>query len=259
MSGLIYCREPEVTEPYYAKETGLSLYSAEELSYYIVNYLLLLPKDFIGERLYRFLGRQLGLAGLEGRLRRFMSQGADMSQGLFVLVSELRYYREEELLQFKEKLEEYKHAGPMELLKQRGDFFLDVCQYGNAIHAYDQILREPSQDAEFLAGVWHNRGAACAQLWQYAEAMECFVRAWHTLSLDSIAKEIFVLYWMKPELLSIPEEIKASVRGETQYRWKEELDAFQKNAAYMGKAEEIAQAFSKDVIRRREAVRLSIW
>ena len=254
MSGLIYCREPEVTEPYYAKETGLSLYSAEELSYYIVNYVLLLPEDFIGERLYRFLGHQLGLAELEGRLRRFMSQGADMYQGLFVLVSELRYYNEEELLQFKQKLDGLKHAGPLELLKQRGDFFLDVGQYGNAIHTYDRILREPSQNEKFLAGVWHNRGVACAQLWQYQEAMECLVRAWRTLSLDSIAREIFVLYWMKPDLLIIPEEVKASVRGETQYRWKEELDAFQKNAAYMGKAEEIAQAFSKDVIRRREAV-----
>ena len=86
MSGLIYCREPEVKEPYFAREAGLSLYSAEELSYYIVNYVLLLPEDFISERLYRFLGRELGLAELEGKLRHFMKQDADMYQGLFLLV-----------------------------------------------------------------------------------------------------------------------------------------------------------------------------
>ena len=34
MGGLIYCREPEVTEPYYVRELGIFLYSAEELCYY---------------------------------------------------------------------------------------------------------------------------------------------------------------------------------------------------------------------------------
>ena len=47
----------------------------------------------------------------------------------------------------------------------------------------------------------------------------------------------------------------ASVSGEMQFRWKEEFDAFEKNAAYEGKAEDIAIAFNKDVIRRREAIR----
>ncbi len=254
MSGLIYCREPEVREPYYAKETGISLYSAEELSYYIVNYVLLLPEDFIGERLYRFLGHELGLAELEGKLRHFMAQDADLYQGLLLLVNELRYYGDEELLQFRDRLDELRNSSPQELLKQRGDFFLDVRQYGNAIHTYDQILRSSPRDEVFAAWIWHNRGLACVQLMLYEEAMDCFVRAWRVLSLDSIAKEIFVLYWMEPELLTLPEEVRASVSGENQYRWKEELTAFSKNAAYMGKAEEIAQAFSKDVIRRREAV-----
>ena len=254
MRGLIYCREPEVKEPYFARETGLSLYSAEELSYYIVNYVLLLPEDFISERLYRFLGRELGLAELEGKLRHFMKQDADMYQGLFLLVKELRYYSDEELMQFRDELDGIRSAGPLELLRQRGDFFLDVRQYGNAVHTYDQILRESPRDESFAAEVWHNRGVACVQLMQYEEAMDCFVRAWRVLSLDSIAREIFVLYWMEPEHLALPEDVRASVPGETQYRIKEELTAFTKNAAYMGKAEEIAQAFSKDVIRRREAV-----
>ena len=66
MGNLIYCRETEVTVPYYARELGISLYSAEELCYYIMNYVLLLDGDFIDEDLYRFIGEQLRRPMLEG-------------------------------------------------------------------------------------------------------------------------------------------------------------------------------------------------
>lgn len=255
MSGLIYCREPEVTEPYYAAELGLSLYSAEELCYYIVNYVLLLSPDFIDERLYRFIGVQLRRPELEGKLRKWMSQTPDLYQGLLVILQDLHFYNDEEISQFKQKLDSLRQAGPMELLKKKGDFFLDVRQYGNALRTYDRILGQTGLESDFEAGVWHNRGMACAGLMRLTEAMDCFWRAWQVLRLESIAKEMFVLCLMEPQL-SMPQEVAAGVPGEIQYRWKEEISAFEKNAAYMGKAQAIAEAYSKDVIRRREAVNL---
>lgn len=254
MSGLIYCREPEVTEPYFARELGVYLYSAEELCYYIVNYILLLPQDFLNETLYRFLGVELRRPELEGKLRKWMSQTPDMYQGILVLLQDIHFYSESELIQFKQKLDDLRKASPMELLKRKGDFFLDVRQYGNALRTYDRILSERGADAAFTARVWHNRGIACVQMMQMEEAMDCFLRSWQTLQLESIAREMFTLYCMEPGLV-MPEEVAESVSGETQYRWKEEIDAFEKNAAYMGKAQEIAEVFEKDVIRRREAVR----
>lgn len=262
MSGLIYCREPKVTAPFYARELGISLYSAEELCYYIVNYILLLSPDFIDENLYRFLGEQLHLPELEGKLRRWMAQTPDMYQGLMVILQDLHYYSDDELIQFKQKLDSLRMAGSQEILKKKGDFFLDVRQYGNAMRTYDQLLGNPSarRDEIFEARVWHNRGIACAEMMQMKEAMDCFMKAWQVLKLESIAKEIFVLYCMEPEL-TMPDEVAESVSGETQYRWKEEIDAYEKDAAYMGKARDIAEAFNKDVIRRREAIRglLKSW
>ncbi|MCI8566778.1 MAG: hypothetical protein HFI39_10745 [Lachnospiraceae bacterium] len=254
MSGLIYCREPEVTEPYFAGALGVYLYSAEELCYYIVNYVLLLPQDFFDEKLYRFIGVQLRRPELEGKLRKWLSQTTDMYQGILVLLQDIHFYSENELMQFKQKLDDLRKAGPLELLKKKGDFFLDVRQYGNALQAYDHLLGERGLDAAFAARLWHNRGIACVQMMQMEEAMDCFYRSWKTLQLESIAQEMFTLYCMEPGL-SMPEEVAGSVSGELQYRWKEELDAFEKNAAYMGKAQEIAEAFDRDVIRRREAVR----
>lgn len=262
MSGLIYCRETEVTVPYYARELGISLYSAEELCYYIVNYVLLLGGDFIDEELYRFIGDQLKRPMLEGKLRKWMTQTPDLYQGLMVILQDLHYYSDAELNQFRQKLDELKKAGPLELQKRKGDFFLDVRQYGNALSTYDQLLtqRQTARDMEFQARIWHNRGIACVQLMQYGEAMECLSKAWEVLRKESIVKEMFVLYCMDNSLV-MPEAAMASVPGEVQFRWKEEVDAFEKNAAYMGKAEDIAIAFNKDVIRRREAIRslLSSW
>ncbi|MCI8402610.1 MAG: hypothetical protein HFI38_11090 [Lachnospiraceae bacterium] len=254
MGGLIYCREPEVTEPYYVRELGIFLYSAEELCYYIVNYVLLIPSDFIGENLYRFIGRQLRRPELEEKLRGWMSQQADMYQGLLVILQDIHYYGDEELVQFRQKLEEFKRASGPEMMKKRGDFYLDVNQCGNALRTYDLLLGEKGLDAGFQARIWHNRGVACVRLMQMREAMDCFFRAWQVLKEESIVREMFILYCMEPGL-TMPGEAIADVSGETQYRWKEELDAFRKNAAYMGKAKEIAEAFHKDVIRRREALR----
>ena len=124
MGGLIYCREPEVTEPYFAGELGVYLYSAEELCYYIVNYVLLLPQDFFNEKLYRFIGVELRRPELAGKLRKWLSQTPDMYQGILVLLQDIHFYSESELLQFKQKLDELRGAGPQELLKKKGDFFL---------------------------------------------------------------------------------------------------------------------------------------
>lgn len=262
MSGLIYCREPEVTVPYYARELGVSLYSAEELSYYIVNYVLLLNADFMDEDLYRFIGEQLRRPELEGKLRKWMSPTPDLYTGLMVILQDLHYYSDAELNQFRQKLDELKKAGPLELLKRKGDFFLDVHQYGNALRTYDQLLgvSQVARDKSFQARVWHNRAIACVELMQFGEAMEYLAKSWQVLRMESIAKEMFVLYCMDPEL-TMPQEVIESVPGQEQFRWKEELEAFEKNAVYMGKAEDIAVAFNKDVIRRRGAIRalLNRW
>ncbi len=254
MSGLIYCREPRVTAPYYVRELGISLYSAEELSFYIVNYVLLLTPEFLDENLLSFIGTQLGRTDVEEKIRRWLSQGSDLYQVLLMILQDLHFYSEEELLQFKGRLDGLRQAGEAELMKEKGDFFLELRQFGNAERTYAALLADPGLKSDFAARIWHNRGVAGAELMEYQEAMDCFYTAWKTLKEEAVVKEMAVLAFLDPTL-TVPEEALKSVSGETQYRWKEEMEAFEKNAAYMGKAEDIAQAYSKDVIRRREAVR----
>lgn len=253
MSGLLFCRETDVRTPLYAKELGISLYSAEELSYYIDQYLLLLTEDFLDESLFRFLGDELGRPDLEGRVRKWMSVQKDMYQALIMIQQEIRYLSDAELNQFKKKAEQLRKAGPLELLKEKADFYIQVNQYGNAVRSYDQILKDKKLEAVMAGKVWHNRGIACIQLMQMKEAMDCLYRSWEILRLESIAHEMFVLYCMEEDI-SLPAEVAAAVSGEVQYRWKEDFDSVSMDAMYEGKAESIADAFNKDIIRRREAL-----
>lgn len=254
MSGLLYCRETEVKTPLFARELGLSLYSAEELSYYIDHYVLLLTPDFMDEALYHFLGDDLKRPELEGRIRKWMSVQGDMYQALIMIQQELHYLSEAELTQFRQRVDQLKKAGPLELLKQKADFYIDVHQYGNAIRTYDQILKDKRAEMSVLGRVWHNRGLACIRLMQMQDAMDSFYHAWQILQSEAIAHEMFVLYCMEEDI-DLPEEVCEVVSGEVQYRWKEDFDAFSMDAMYQGKAEAIAEAFSKDVIRRREALK----
>lgn len=254
MSGLLYCRETEVRTPLFARELGLSLYSAEELGYYIDQYILLLTPDFMDESLYHFLGDELKRPELEGRVRKWMAVQGDMYQALVMIQQDLHYLDEAECNAFRQKVERLKKSGPLELLKQKADFYIDVHQYGNAIRTYDQILKDKKAEETMLGKVWHNRGLACIQLMQMQDAMDCFYRSWQILQQESIAHEMFVLYCMEEEI-RLPEDVCGAVSGEVQYRWKEEFDAFSMDAMYQGKAEAIAAAFNKDVIRRREALK----
>ena len=103
MSGMLLCRSHPVKEPYYVEELGLCLYSEEELSYYIYHNATLIGDDFLDERLYRFIGTELGLDNLERKLRKWAEQ-AELSELLLVILQDIHYYDSDELFHFREKL-----------------------------------------------------------------------------------------------------------------------------------------------------------
>ena len=70
MSGLILCNDTKVKNPFPVAELGISLYSAEELAYYIYNYVFLLEADFISEPLLYFIGTELAMPRLEDVYKR---------------------------------------------------------------------------------------------------------------------------------------------------------------------------------------------
>ena len=56
MSAMILCRGKVADNPLYIMQSGIRLYTEEELCYYIYNNIYILTNDFINDELITFLG-----------------------------------------------------------------------------------------------------------------------------------------------------------------------------------------------------------
>ena len=139
MSGMLLCRSHPVKEPYYVEELGLCLYSEEELSYYIYHNATLIGDDFLDERLYRFIGEELGMENLERKLRKWAEQ-AELSELLLVILQDIHYYDSDELYHFREKLAAMARKSPAARQKEKADTLFAAGRYAAAGQVYDRLL-----------------------------------------------------------------------------------------------------------------------
>lgn len=251
MSGLILCDSRKVKNPYYVEELGIHLYSGEELSYFIYHNLMLIGEDFLDERLFRFIGQELGMSGLETKLRKWTGQ-ADQAELLLVILQDIHYYSSAELFAFKEQLEHLSRASTAEQMKEKADYLFSMRQYYGALRLYDKIftLRNDELLSEgFRGNVWFNKGSALAGIFSFDQAAECYVRAYELLQNEEPLRKLFELHLLD-ELVKLPEGILDHVSAETQFAWKTELEEKKKRARFVGRAAEAETLMEKDNIRR---------
>ncbi len=256
MSGLILCRDVEVKHPYYIKDLGVNLCSAEELCYYIYNHMFLIEEDFFSEELLSFIGVELKLPALEKKLRLWMREEADFVSLLMVILQDVHYYDEKELAVFKERATLARSAKSYERTKQKADYMLRQKKYESALRLYESVLptkEEPETDPEFTGKVFYNRGTAYAKLFSFREAASCFEEAYERLGSEDVRKALFMLYQLEPTL-GIRTDFLEQVPAEQQYKWSEEFSVMKKRAEFAGKSLEARAALEKNAFRRPQAI-----
>lgn len=263
MSGLILCNDIKVKNPYPVAELGISLHSAEELSYYIYNYVFLLENDFISETLLYFIGTELAMPKLEEKIRKWVADKSDMAQILYMILQDIHYYSEAELAVFKAQLEWMRRAKPSERTKKKADYLLQKRKYAGAIQLYDGIVsgeQDTGMTREFMGALYHNKGVAYTGLFEAEKALDCLEKAYEMLEREEILKEIFFLCQLDGEL-ELPEAMMLAVPAEQQFRWKEEYETLYKHLRYSGSGKEIGELWEKDSIRRKAGIQklLTQW
>ena len=71
MGELLLCHETIAALPYYIEETGINIYSMEELSYYISGNVYLLDHSFMCESLCTWVEKQMHRVALGRKIVRF--------------------------------------------------------------------------------------------------------------------------------------------------------------------------------------------
>lgn len=180
MGTMILCRDKVAATPLYISSLDVSLYTEEELCYYIYNNIYILTNDFVSDDLIHFLREETKDAPLADRIEELRSQGAGLAAILVTILKSVDYYSISEIDQISEILSVLDSQNVYERLKSRADTYLERKNYYKAADCYRNIIEEYKCNAPgaFVARVYHNLGVSYARMFLYTQAAESFKTAY---------------------------------------------------------------------------------
>ena len=167
--------------PYFVEETGISIYSIEELAYYLYENIYLIDERLVEEKLYTWIERELEMGFLAERLRNGKTTGNHVYNQVMTILKASEYYSEEELKELSEKIRMISTLQTQERMKYRADELLQNKNYWAAVVEYERILsiRQNSKlKVDFYAMVWNNLGGCYARLFLFEKAASCYENAY---------------------------------------------------------------------------------
>lgn len=178
MSGLLLCGKRSIN-PYLIKESGINIYSIEELCYYIYNNTYMIGREFFCEELAEYVKVELELPSLAQKLK----YGIDHNSDILTMVSDIlmasNYYSAEERENIINTLKALSSKSKSERMKARADMLLERKKYISAANAYKDILNVNDEvySTEFVATVWNNIGITYTKQFLFEDACRCFKTA----------------------------------------------------------------------------------
>lgn len=178
MSGLLLCGKRSIN-PYLIKESGINIYSIEELCYYIYNNTYMIGREFFCEELTEYVKVELELPSLAQKLK----YGIDHNSDILTMVSDIlmasNYYSAEERENIINTLKALSSKSKSERMKARADMLLERKKYISAANAYKDILNVNDEvySTEFVATVWNNIGITYTKQFLFEDACRCFKTA----------------------------------------------------------------------------------
>lgn len=194
MSGLMLCTM-QAKKPYFVKEINKNIYSIEELSYYLYNYLYLVEDKFFGEALVDYLENTLEQKSIADGLRQLGERGGNLGEKISFVVKNSGYYSQKEVDELERHLVMLNSKTSSERIKAKADILMENHKYNLAIVFYRNILnkgRSSELSDSFYGDVYNNLGVAYVRMFEYATAAACFKSAYNLNgnkeTLDNIIK-----------------------------------------------------------------------
>lgn len=178
MRETIICIGKTGAEPYTFPETGVRVFSYEEICYYLSRHMIFYIKSLPEEELLYYMKNQLGLDKLYRQLCRLTDPEKDQMKYFSALFREGNYFSEEDIHKILDEYRELKNASPALAGKWTGDLYFRYKKTSMAAACYCRALREDTKD-EFLQGnIYHNLAAAKARLFRFHDAKIDFLKAY---------------------------------------------------------------------------------
>lgn len=163
---------------YHFEETGVRIFSYEELCYYLrehmVCYLDTLPEPALAV----YIRDALGLPQLYRQLIKLTDPEKDQMKYFSVLFRAGNYFNEEEIREILDTYRAMKNAPLYHKKKALGDLYVRVGHAARAAAIYEKLLDEPKLNEEERGTLCHNLGVAHTRLFRFERAKIDFVKAY---------------------------------------------------------------------------------
>lgn len=252
MGGSIILSTRRAKTPYYVDELGLSIYTIEELCYFIYHYLEFLEDEFINSELVNFIEKSMGLKTLADKVVRWVNSGSDFCQVIYMIEQDVHYLSVSEMSDLKTRLEWRRSAKAVDRLKKKADTLVLLKKYRHAIVIYDELIereRVLKLSVRMKGRVLHNRGIAYARLFMFSEAAESLELAYPMLESLEILKEIYFLQYLDKEAVGNPiclDEVSDEIKAE----WETEIVQYMKEAESDSEYSAIVEAANQDSYKK---------
>ena len=190
--------------PYRIREVGLSIYSVEELCYYIRENIFMLDPDFFNEELTGYIRSELLLPELADMLEFYMAEGKGLPELIEILFSETAYSSRQELETLCNAASMSASLKTHERHRIKGDFLMKCGRTALAVLEYSAALSSMDRE-EFpadAARLSHNIGVAYASMFFFDRAADYFEESWN---LDPEAMDSLEQY-LSAKRLALGEE-----------------------------------------------------
>lgn len=225
MRGSLICIGKIGKKGYYFEDTGIQIFSYEELCYYLKRHMICYIHTLPGEDLLVYLRDELGLEKLYKQLIRLTDPEKDQMKYFSALFREGHYFNEDEI---RDILDEYRSLMNAPVYRQKkwmGDLLVRSGRSARALESYQEALAEEDLEKNEIGRIYHNIGIAESKLFRFQNAKIAFIKAYQHLGEE---KSLFYYY----AITALLEGIEAA--GEELKEFEDSdmlLDAFEEKFA----------------------------
>lgn len=220
-------------KPYRLAIIDRNVYTVEELCYSIAQCASFLDEDFMDHELLVWLEQSCGLAELAAQLRSLLRGRCAVEDFASVILLYVGYQSPAEIERIRASISSGKGMEPFQRRLSEAKFAASRGHVTQAIELMDGIESElPELEREMRGRIWAEKGLLYAQGFRYAEAADCYGKAWklsrsrqnclkYLAALRfSISEEEFREYIEEhPEMEEVARELETAMAGADK-EWK---------------------------------------
>ncbi len=194
MAGLMLATR-QVEQPYYISELNKNIYSLEELSYFLYNYMYLVDEQFFCEALINYIENVLENPTIAQGIRQSKAHNGKFTEMIAFVVRTSGYYSQKELDKFSKQLELLGSKTSTERVKAKADILMENGKYNMAQVYYNRIIRKGVNTElpdKFYGNVYHNVGVTYVKMFAFEQAANYFRLAYEKNKDEESLKSILL-------------------------------------------------------------------